>query len=143
MRKNKNLRGNILVRCKTSPYTFIKYCIPLLFFLLVCIGLEHVFALIMWFIVAAIVVVDVYLRCTVDEIILTDEMLYIHKGLLNTTDISTPIDRIQNIEIQSDIWGKMFKYSKISIDSQSKVYEMNGVSNANLLSDAFYQLKKG
>ena len=65
------------------------------------------------------------------ELTITNKRLVGKVGLIKTTELDTPLNRINNINISSGFWGKIFGYGTLKINSSSGVYEFAGIKNAD------------
>ena len=54
------------------------------------------------------------------ELAITNKRVIAKKGVFNTKVFSAQLDKIQNITISQDFWGKVFKYSTIDINTASE-----------------------
>jgi len=69
---------------------------------------------------------------------LTDKRLIGHRGFIFSTRISVTVDKIQDIQIENGLFGKIFKYHTVIIDTASSgksKYVFRKMSNAVLLCD--------
>lgn len=73
--------------------------------------------------------------------VLTDKMIYSKTGFIKTKEMSSPIEKVQNISLSSGLCGKLFGVSNVQIDTISGVYTLRGVRGADALLEAFYGLK--
>lgn len=56
-----------------------------------------------------------------------------HKGVLSSSDISVPLKKIQNIQLRTSMFGKIFHYGTIIIDNAGTAGHeivMSGMGNA-------------
>lgn len=54
------------------------------------------------------------------ELAITNKRVIAKKGVFNTKVFSAQLEKIQNITITQDFWGKVFKYSTIDINTASE-----------------------
>lgn len=62
-------------------------------------------------------VIYVFLRFLWDEIIVTNKKVYIKTGVLSKSVVTTPIEKIHNINISKGIIGRMLDYGTVVVQS--------------------------
>lgn len=58
-----------------------------------------------------------FLRFLWDEIIITDQKVYIKTGVISKSTVTTPLDKINNIHINKGILGRILNYGTVIIQS--------------------------
>lgn len=52
-------------------------------------------------------------------------------GLINTKELDTPLNKVNNISVSQGLFGKIFDYGTINITSSSGMYSFNYISKPN------------
>ena len=80
------------------------------------------------------------------ELYFTNKVIYGKKGFINTKDLSSPLDKIHHVSVESGLDGKLLGYGTIVIDSISGKYNFPLISKPeyfrNALLDAIEQYKE-
>ena len=69
------------------------------------------------FFVAFILLLYILIASKSDYIALTESKIVMHSGFFSTRVKSTPITKVQNIEIRSGLFGKLFRYHTVIVDN--------------------------
>lgn len=64
------------------------------------------------------------------ELSVTDKRVIGKAGFINSTSLDAPLNKIQNVTVSSGLWGKIFKYGNIEIQTAGDAI-------------AFYAIKDG
>lgn len=62
---------------------------------------------------------------------ITSKKVYGKIGLLHTRRLDSPLNKINNIGVTQNIFGKIFNYGTIEIKTSSLLYEFKYISNPN------------
>lgn len=54
-----------------------------------------------------------------NRLVVTKQRVYLRKGLLSRSEKNIPMGRIQDVAIHQSVWGRMFDYGTIRIESGS------------------------
>lgn len=91
--------------------------VPGLFIFLYGIGL-------LWFIPAMI-------RILTTELSLSSKRVVGKTGLIKTTSMDSPLNKLNSVSVESGLFGKIFGYGTIVINTASTVYYFKYIKNAN------------
>lgn len=61
---------------------------------------------------------------------ITNKKIYGRIGLIKTSELESPLNKIQNIQIKQSFWGRIFKYGTVSITTDSGIYTFKYISKA-------------
>lgn len=145
MKKQHKIFGEKLVTCKFHPVRYwLAWLLAIIFFIGFVTYLfqgktQDAFILLIPVVLFAGLPL---LRIASNKIVLTDKAIYGKSGLVRTKELSSPIDKIQNLREESGLLGKAFGYSTLYVDTISESYVMKGVKHANELIGAYYNIKK-
>ena len=62
---------------------------------------------------------------------ITNKRLHGKTGLLNTNELDSPLNKINGIQVNQGIFGKIFNYGTIRITTASSLFEFNYITNPN------------
>jgi len=96
-------------------------------------------------IMTLILIVPLLISYATDYIALTDTKIVWHSGLLNSSQKSAPISKIQNIELSNGLGGKIFGYHDILVDNAGtggKEFRFRKATNAEEFAEAVYARMK-
>lgn len=93
-------------------------------------------------ILAALVLFIPIIRVKSNSLVLTDKRLYGKTGIFKTTSLTTPIAKIQTINIEQGLIGKIFGYSDLTIHCVTGVYIFKKQSNAIEMQNAILNVMK-
>lgn len=65
------------------------------------------------------------------ELGLTEKRIIGKRGLIKTISLDAPLNKINDIEINQNLFGKIFRYSTIKISTSSSKYCFRYIKNAN------------
>ena len=88
--------------------------------LLMCVG------------VGFITIIPAIIKMKTTELTITNKRLVGKLGLIKTTELDTPLNKINNVNMSSGFWGKIFGYGTIKVTSSSGVYEFQGIKSADV-----------
>lgn len=52
-------------------------------------------------------------------------------GLINTKVMNSPLNKVNNVSVQSGLWGKIFGYGTVYVNSASGSYNFKYIANAD------------
>ncbi len=52
-------------------------------------------------------------------------------GVINTKALDAPLNKIQNCSVKQGLWGKVFNYGTITVNTAAGEYKFDGVKSAN------------
>ena len=70
------------------------------------------------------------------KLVLTNMCIKGKYGLLNTEAMDSPLNKVSDVKISSDIFGKLFNYATIEISTVSGSYCFRGVKDAKKFKQA-------
>ncbi|MBQ3427400.1 MAG: PH domain-containing protein [Clostridia bacterium] len=88
--------------------------------------------LLMFIFVGLFTIVPAIIKMKTTELTITNKRLVGKLGLIKTTELDTPLNKINNVNVSSGFWGKIFGYGTIKVNSSSGIYEFSGIKNADL-----------
>lgn len=62
---------------------------------------------------------------------LTNKRIYGKTGIINTKSMDSPISKINSVSVEQGFWGKVFRYSTISVSTSSGTYKFAYIKNAD------------
>lgn len=65
------------------------------------------------------------------ELALTNKRLIGKNGVVNTSAMDSPLNKIQNIKVTQSLWGKIFNFSKILVTTAAGSYYFEAIKNGN------------
>lgn len=87
--------------------------------------------LLMFLFVGFFTIIPAIIKMKTTEITITNKRLVGKVGLIKTTELDTPLNKVNNVTVSSGLWGKIFGYGTIKITSSSGVYDFPGIKNAD------------
>lgn len=60
-------------------------------------------------------------------LVYTEKRIIGKTGLINITALASPLNKINNVEVQQGLWGRILGYGKIEIHTSSKDYYYKGI----------------
>ena len=72
------------------------------------------------------------------ELAITDKKIMGKTGLIKTDEMSSPLSAIQNVKVQSGLFGKIFKYGTIHITTTSGTYSFAYIKNADQFKNTLF-----
>ncbi len=76
------------------------------------------------------------ITCLTTKLVLTNMCIKGKYGLLNTEAMDSPLNKISDVKISSDIFGKLFNYATIEIFTISGSYRFSGIKDAKKFKQA-------
>ena len=70
-------------------------------------------------------------RFTSIELAITNKRIVGKIGLFNSKALDAPLNKIQNVSVSSNFWGKIFNHGIIRIDTAAGKFEFYAVKNAD------------
>ena len=70
------------------------------------------------------------------ELAVTDRRVIGKSGIINTSAMDAPLDKIQNCSVSSGLWGKIFGYGTIEIHTAADLYLFTMVKNPDAFKKA-------
>jgi len=64
------------------------------------------------------------------ELGFTNKNFFGKVGLINTKVLNSPLNKINNVSVQSGLFGKLFGYGSVHVDTASGAYNYKYISNA-------------
>lgn len=77
-----------------------------------------------------------YLRVRTNRLVLTDKRIYGKSGIIKTTSLTAPISKIQTVNIDKGILGRILGYSDLEIHCITGIYKFKKQSNAQEMQSA-------
>ncbi len=77
-----------------------------------------------------------FLRIKTNNLVLTDKKIYGKTGILKTQSLTAPISKIQTVNINTGLLGKILGYSDLEIHCITGVYCFKKQSNAKEMQNA-------
>lgn len=77
-----------------------------------------------------------YLNVKASHLVLTDKRIYGKRGIINTSTLSSPISKIQTVNIHTTLCGRIFGYGNLVIHCITGVYRFNTMANAEEMQNA-------
>lgn len=65
------------------------------------------------------------------ELAITNKRVIGKTGVVNTSALDAPLNKIQNVSVRDSLWGKILNYGTVQIDTAAGKYTFNMVKNAN------------
>ena len=65
------------------------------------------------------------------KLIITTNKITEHTGLINTVDIDSPLNKINDIKIEQGLFGKLFNYGNIYVYTSSNVHTLKNINRPN------------
>lgn len=62
---------------------------------------------------------------------LTSKRIYGKTGIINTKSMDSPISKINSVSVEQGFWGKVFRYSTISVSTSSGTFKFAYIKNAD------------
>ena len=62
---------------------------------------------------------------------ITSNRISEHTGLINTVDVDSPLNKINNVKVEQSLLGKIFNYGTIYVYTSSNVHKFKNISKAN------------
>jgi uncharacterized membrane protein YdbT with pleckstrin-like domain len=89
--------------------------------------LKHILLMLIW-IGCFTIWVDI-IRMFTTQLVLTNKRIYGKVGLINTKTLDTPLGKINNVSVESGLFGKIFGYGTINITNSSGAYSIKCVKS--------------
>lgn len=65
------------------------------------------------------------------ELAITNKRLIGKVGVANTQALDAPLNKIQNVSVSQGLWGKIFNFATIRIDTAAGKFEFGAIKNAD------------
>ena len=65
------------------------------------------------------------------ELAITNKRLVGKVGVANTQALDAPLNKIQNVSVSQGLWGKIFNFGTIRIDTAAGKFEFGAIKNAD------------
>ena len=62
------------------------------------------------------------------KIIITNKRIRGKTGLINTNELDSPLNKINGVQVEQGLFGKLFNYGTISITTSSTVFHFDMIS---------------
>lgn len=79
--------------------------------------------------VGAIVDIRGFLYHFFNEFAVTNKKVVAKTGIIKTTELSSPLKQIQNVQVATGFWGKIFKYGTVNVTTASGLYSIKYVND--------------
>ena len=83
---------------------------------------------VIWAVIAALLSIRGFLYNKFNEFAVTDKKVIGKSGIIKTNELSSPLKQIQNVQVKSGFFGKIFKYGTVIITTTSGVYAFNYIN---------------
>ncbi len=81
-----------------------------------------------------------FLRVKTNHLVLTSARIYGKTGILKTKSLTAPISKIQTVNINKGIFGRIFGYADININCITGIYVFKKQSNAEEMQNAILNM---
>lgn len=85
-----------------------------------------------WLIVPTIVAVIRIIQFFCVELSVTDKRVIGKNGVIATKSLDAPLNKIQNVSVSSNLWGKLFNYGTVVITTASGTFYYKGIKEADV-----------
>lgn len=65
------------------------------------------------------------------ELAITNKRIVGKIGLLSSNALDAPLNKIQNVSVSNGLWGKIFNYGTVKINTAAGWYSFPGIKNPN------------
>ncbi len=65
------------------------------------------------------------------ELAITNKRLIGKVGVANTQALDAPLNKIQNVSVSQGLWGKIFNFGTIRVDTAAGKFEFGAIKNAD------------
>lgn len=131
---------NVVFECKTHWIVLLwPTIIAIFFFLLFVTSISSVgdLAYSLFLLALALLIFFIpFLRVKTDHLVLTDKQIYGKTGIIKTQSLSAPISKIQTVNINSSLLGRILGYSDLEIHCITGIYDFKKQSNAREMQNA-------
>ena len=79
--------------------------------------------------VGAIVDIRGFLYHFFNEFAVTNKKVVAKTGIIKTKELSSPLKQIQNVQVATGFWGKIFKYGTVNVTTASGLYSIKYVND--------------
>ena len=138
--KNMNENEDIVYECKTHWIALLlPSIVAIFFFLLFITGLTNaeIRETSFLFLVIALLSFGIpFLRVKTDHLVLTDKQIYGKTGIIKTQSLTAPISKIQTVNINTSLLGRILGYSDLVIHCITGVYYFKKQANAKEMQNA-------
>jgi uncharacterized membrane protein YdbT with pleckstrin-like domain len=94
-----------------------------LVFLAILLGIAHLFdlywLLLLCLIPALLLAWELFVRHR-REYVITDRRVVRHEGVFTVSSFDAPLDKINNVFHQQTLWGRLFKYGRVGLETASE-----------------------
>lgn len=139
-KENASVNEEKIYECKTHWVAMvIPVIVGLLFLLMGAVGMTGTQNKSVALVFLAIGVISIglpALKTKTNKLVLTDKRLYGRTGIIKTQSLSSPIQKIQTVNIDKKILGKILGYADITIHCITGVYVFKQQSNAEEMQNA-------
>ena len=115
LQNNLKIGENLLCEAKLTWAVIVPHCI----LLIVGVGI----------ITLPIVALRTWFRRAITELGFTEKQIIGKTGWINTNAMNSPLNKIQNVQVKSGFWGKVFKFGDIHITTAAGNYTFKGIEN--------------
>ena len=64
-----------------------------------------------------------------NELAVTNKTVYGKKGIIKISELQSPLRQIQNVKVEKNFWGRIFKYGIVEITTTTGVYNYKYVKD--------------
>ena len=137
---NVNTGEDIVYECKTHWIALLlPSIIAIFFFLLFITGLtdaENRSYSFVFLVISLLSFGIPFLRVKTDHLVLTERQIYGKTGIIKTQSLSAPISKIQTVNINTSLLGRILGYSDLVIHCITGVYYFKKQANAKEMQNA-------
>lgn len=119
--KNLGKEENIVYQCKVHWAILV----PHIILMLILIGF--------------VTIIPAIITMFTTELVITNKKISGKLGLLNTKAMDSPLNKIQNVKVEQNIFGKIFNYGNIDITTASGSYNFKGIARPDSFKNALNQ----
>lgn len=90
------------------------------------------------FLIPVVKAIIITIKYHMVELAFTDKRVIGKAGVISTVSMDTSLNKIQNVQVSRNLWGRLFGYGKINISSASVSDDFNidGIKNAEAFKQA-------
>lgn len=147
MKKSQNLNGKIVCETKTH---WVALVIPsIISFLFAISSIQGVITekedriFYLFFLIVSILLFAIpYISNKETQLILTDKELYGRTGIIKVRKLSSPISKIQTVNVEATPMGRILGYRTLTVHCITGVYELKKQVNAEIMRNEIIKLSK-
>ena len=97
----------------------------------------HVILMIIF--IGFITIIPAIIRLVTTELGITNKKLAGKMGLINTKVVDSPLSKINNVSVESGLFGKIFGYGTIMVSTSSEVYNFKCIKSPEVFRSTLMQ----